>query len=113
MNKRMIRSAGLAALVLGTALSAQAQGSVTLYGRVVAGVDYQSNVYDPATGITTGIGETNHGSMFGVGLADWVMFGFNRDGEILDIDRKTGAATVIAEPGHDFWGAATNPLRWD
>ncbi|WP_046241214.1 porin, partial [Delftia tsuruhatensis] len=50
MNKRMIRSAGLAALALGTALAAQAQSSVTLYGRVVAGVDYQSNVYDPATG---------------------------------------------------------------
>ena len=70
-------------------------------------------VYDPATGLTTEIGPTNHGSMFGVGLADWVMFGFNRDGEILDIDRKTGAATVVATPGHDFWGAATNPLRWD
>lgn len=50
MNKRMIRSAGLATLALGTALAAQAQSSVTLYGRVVAGVDYQSNVYDPATG---------------------------------------------------------------
>ena len=37
MNKRMIRSAGLAALALGTALAAQAQSSVTLYGRVVAG----------------------------------------------------------------------------
>jgi len=70
-------------------------------------------VYDPATGVATEIGPTNHGSMFGVGLADWVMFGFNTDGEILDIDRTTGAATVIAEPGHDFWGAATNPLRWD
>ena len=45
MNKRMIRSAGLATLALGTALAAQAQSSVTLYGRVVAGVDYQSNVY--------------------------------------------------------------------
>ena len=70
-------------------------------------------VYDPATGNTTEIGETGHGSMFGVGFADWTMYGFNRDGEILDIDYGTGAASVIATPGHDFWGAATNPLKWD
>ena len=70
-------------------------------------------VYDPATGHTTEIGETGHGSMFGVGFADWTMVGFNRDGEILDIDYQTGAASVIATPGHDFWGAATNPLKWD
>jgi hypothetical protein len=70
-------------------------------------------VYDPGTGVATEIGPTNHGAMYGMGLADWVMFGFNTDGEILDIDRTTGAATVVAEPGHEFWGAATNPLRWD
>jgi hypothetical protein len=52
MRKSMIRGAGLAALALGAALAAQAQSSVTLYGRVVAGVDYQNNVYDPATGGT-------------------------------------------------------------
>jgi len=70
-------------------------------------------VYDPATGSTTEIGQTGHGSMFGMGFADWKMFGFNTDGEILEIDRKTGAAEVIATPGHEFWGAATNPMRWD
>ena len=32
------------ALMLGLAAPAQAQSSVTLYGRVVAGVDYQTNV---------------------------------------------------------------------
>ena len=70
-------------------------------------------VYDPATGVTTEIGLTGHGSMFGMGFADWTMFGFNTDGEILEIDYTTGAAEIIATPGHEFWGAATNPLRWD
>ena len=42
---------GLAAAVLwGAAATAQAQSTVTLYGRVSGGIDYQSNVYDPATG---------------------------------------------------------------
>lgn len=49
MARRTIQWLGTT-LALGTALAAQAQSSVTLYGRVVAGVDYQSNVYDPATG---------------------------------------------------------------
>jgi len=70
-------------------------------------------VYDPATGITSEIGLTGHGSMFGMGFADWTMFGFNTDGEILEIDFTTGAAQVISTPGYEFWGAATNPLRWD
>lgn len=41
--------AGLAAAALWGA-AAHAQSSVTVYGRVVGGIDYQTNVYDPATG---------------------------------------------------------------
>ncbi len=70
-------------------------------------------VYDPGNGAVTEIGSTGAGAMFGVGFAQWTMFGFNTDGEMLEIDMATGAATVVATPGYDFWGAATNPLRWD
>ena len=70
-------------------------------------------VYDPVSGLVTVTGETGAGSMFGVGFAEWNMFGFNTDGEILSIDLKTAAAQVISTPGQNFWGAATNPLMWD
>lgn len=69
MKKIMSRNAGLAALALGTALAAQAQSSVTLYGRVVAGIDYQTKVYDQATGksasLWRGVGNQWGTSMLG------------------------------------------------
>lgn len=55
MTQRMIRCAAAAALALGTGLAAQAQSAVTLYGRVVGGIDYQTNVYDPVTGQSGGL----------------------------------------------------------
>lgn len=49
MRQKTIHWLG-AALMLATAGTAQAQSAVTLYGRVSGGIDYQTNVYDPATG---------------------------------------------------------------
>jgi len=47
LNSRSIANAGVACVCLGlSATSAQAQSSVTLYGRAVAGVDYQNNIAD-------------------------------------------------------------------
>ena len=51
--------------------------------------------------------------MYGVGYGAGTIFGFNYLGEILSLDQNTGAATVIATPGIEFWGAATNPAAWD
>ena len=70
-------------------------------------------VYDPLNGQATVAGSTGYGAMYGVGFADWTIFGFNDSGQILSVDSATGAATVVASPGNSFWGAATNPTHWD
>ncbi|MDR0260598.1 MAG: porin, partial [Comamonas sp.] len=44
----MLKCLAVAALA-GVASQGHAQSSVTLYGRVVAGVAYQSNIYNPTT----------------------------------------------------------------
>ena len=70
-------------------------------------------VYDPNTNQATVAGSTGYGAMYGVGYADGTIFGFNDSGQILSVDRASGAAAVVASPGNQFWGAATNPTHWD
>jgi len=70
-------------------------------------------VYDPNNGQVTVAGSTGSGAMYGVGFANWTIFGFNDSGQILSVDSATGAAAVVASPGNSFWGAATNPTHWD
>jgi len=70
-------------------------------------------IWDPDTGGTLIVGATGQGAMFGVGYADSVLYGFNEGGDIFTIERLSGAATVARRHGIPFWGAATNPARWD
>jgi hypothetical protein len=39
--------------------------------------------------------------------------GFTEGGDIFTIEATTGAATLARSHGIAFWGAATNPARWD
>jgi hypothetical protein len=69
-------------------------------------------VYDVGSETVVSSGTTGVGSLYGIGYAKGVLFGFTDEGEILTIDGGTGAATVVDEPGISWWGATTNPVRW-
>jgi hypothetical protein len=70
-------------------------------------------VYDPATHQFTEVGATGFGAMYGLGYSAQTLLGFTVAGEIMEIDQQTGVAAVVATTGMPFWGAATNPMRWD
>ncbi|GEM_PF-2177941 len=70
-------------------------------------------IWEPAQGTTLIVGATGQGAMFGVGYADQTLYGFNEGGDIFTIDGLSGAATLARSHGIPFWGAATNPARWE
>ena len=69
---------------------------------------------DPGTLATNVLGATGTGAMFGLAYhsQNGLVYGFNEAGEIYTIDPLTGAATLEASTGIPFWGATTNPARW-
>ena len=69
-------------------------------------------VYDADADSVVSTAPTGHTRLFGVGYGQGTLFGFTDGGDILTIDGVDGAATVVSSPGHTFWGAATNPVRW-
>jgi hypothetical protein len=66
---------------------------------------------DPATGATTEIGDIGFGSVWGLSFARGVLYGFTADGRVLTIDAKTAKAQAQPLSGN-WYGAATNPTRW-
>ena len=60
------------------------------------------------------VGATGTGAMFGLAYhsANGLVYGFTEAGDIYTIDPLTGAATLEASTGIAFWGATTNPARW-
>lgn len=69
-------------------------------------------VWDPVADAVVSEASTGVGSLYGVGWAEDTLFGFSSAGDIVTIDQTTGAATVVANPGIVFYGAATNPWAW-
>ena len=69
-------------------------------------------IYDADDDSVVSVEPTGHTRLFGVGFGMGTLFGFTDGGDILSIDVDTGEATIVASPGHAFWGAATNPVRW-
>jgi hypothetical protein len=70
-------------------------------------------IYDADDDTVVSAMPTGSTRLFGVGFGRGTLFGFTDGGDILSIDDVTGVATVVSSPGHAFWGAATNPVRWD
>ena len=70
---------------------------------------------DLDTGDYWEIGPTGVGSLWGVAYHDGngLIYGFNAAGQTLLLDPVTGQASVGAEGGPEWWGATTNPARWD
>ena len=69
---------------------------------------------DPDTLATTVLGATGAGAMFGLAYhsGNGLVYGFTEAGDIYTIDPITGSATLAAQTGIPFWGATTNPARW-
>lgn len=70
---------------------------------------------DPDAGLSpTVIGATGAGTMFGLAYhsGNGLVYGFSEAGDIYTIDPTTGAASLEASTGIAFWGATTNPARW-
>ncbi len=69
---------------------------------------------DLASGDFWEVGPTGQGDMYGVAYHNMngLIYGFTVAGEVILIDPATGAGTVEATGGPEWWGATTNPARW-
>ncbi|MDB5776126.1 MAG: porin [Herbaspirillum sp.] len=98
--------AGAALLIAGAfAAPAQAQSSITIYGRIDAGINYQSNQAPPA-------GQTNRGSKWSVDGNEWgtSMFGIKGTEDLggglkalFDLETGFDASTGIVNGGTGLW----------
>ena len=54
------------------------------------------------------------GAMFGLAYhsVNGLVYGFTEAGDIYTLDPTSGASTLGASTGIPFWGATTNPARW-
>ncbi len=69
-------------------------------------------VIDPSSGTTNELGEADATRIYGLGYAEGELFGFSSSGLVVSIDPSTG--NVLRQrslPGRWF-GATTNPVRW-
>jgi hypothetical protein len=78
------------------------------------GTSKTSNVLltvDPKTGAAVGVGPIGYDEVFGIAFSGGNVMAFTRGGEIIRIDPKTGAGTVVRiYPDREFFGAGTSPL---
>ena len=66
---------------------------------------------DPKTGVAQGVGPIGYDEVFGIAYSRGNVLAFTRAGEIIKIDPKTGAGTVVrVYPKEEFFGAGTSPL---
>lgn len=67
---------------------------------------------NPVTGKIKEIGCLDQPSIFGLGFAHGVVYGFTGDGNVVTINTANAKTTIVAAPGFAFWGAASNPALW-
>ena len=69
---------------------------------------------DTDTLATNVLGATGTGAMFGLAFhaQNGLVYGFTEAGDIYTIDPLSGVATLASSTGIPFWGATTNPARW-
>jgi hypothetical protein len=91
----------------------------TLYGFSDAGGSASEAVnslvtIDPATGASTEVGLTGFANLWGAAFWCGKVYAFGSDGDIIEIDIKTGAGTLIASKipaaKSGFYGAGVTPL---
>ena len=67
---------------------------------------------NPQTGEGVLIGSTGYVGIYGLTFAWGYMFGFTGQGQLIEIDPDTGAATLLNTfSGRVFYGAASSPIR--
>ena len=67
---------------------------------------------DRTNNTTEKIGTTSHSRIFGLTAAWGKLFGLTANGELIEIDQRTGASTLIEKfDGRVFYGAASTPER--
>ncbi len=68
---------------------------------------------NPATGQTTVIGGASVTSIFGLGYANGVLYGFTSRGQVVTLDPQTGAVLALKNLSGRWYGATTNPVLWN
>jgi hypothetical protein len=68
---------------------------------------------DPSSGAVTVLGSTSVDHIFGLGYANEILFGFTSDGEVAELDPRSGAVLNIRALEGAWWGATTNPVLWE
>jgi len=77
------------------------------------GDEYTNNVLltvDTDTGVASPVGQIGFGGVFGVAYASGHVYAFTNMGQVIEIDRTTGAGSPIKTYPVEFWGAAVTPL---
>jgi len=63
------------------------------------------------TGAAQPIGQIGYGLVFGCAYAGGKVYAFTKNGEIIEINRSSGAGTLVRSyPSIEFWGAGVTPL---
>lgn len=68
---------------------------------------------DPATGQTIVIGDASVAKIFGLGYAEGVLYGFTSRGEVVTLDPTSGSVIQVQNLSGRWYGATTNPVRWE
>jgi hypothetical protein len=84
-----------------------------LYWTVVGGNTDQVVRIDPASGRITNLGDARLKSIFGLGYAENQLFGFSSTGYVVVINPTNGAVLRQERLDGRWYGATTNPVRWE
>jgi hypothetical protein len=68
---------------------------------------------DPSTGSTAVIGDASVESIFGLGYAEGILYGFTSRGQVVTLDPTSGAVLALRDLSGRWYGATTNPVLWD
>ena len=77
------------------------------------GTDWLIKV-NPRTGYEVEVGSIGESRLYGMGYANEKLYGFSGNGVIVEIDPHTGWSSFMKEVNDlSWWGATTNPVRWE
>jgi hypothetical protein len=68
---------------------------------------------DPSSGMTQVIGDASVESIFGLGYADGVLYGFTSRGQVVTLDPGSGNVLGVQMLDGRWYGATTNPVLWN
>ena len=67
---------------------------------------------NPNTGESTLIGYLGINSLWGVGYAEGLLYGFSSNGDAVVIDPENASVLAVENISGVWWGATTNPVLW-